>query len=330
MLVYQNWEAIDAELRKRYGDVPRLEWTPPVPYRPMGPQPMGPFVTNLIAAYPRTEPVPHWHLIGYALTAPFEERGYEFTLRVPRDPGRDQTPPNWAMHQMERLASYVSRTGNDFAAGHFIEHPDPLDPDVPDSAIRAGGFVPDPELGELETAIGRITFLQFVGITTEELHAAQAWNVQGVLGALRHHLPMLITDLHRSSLAHLPDVAQAVEEGARREGSGTGYLFLHQLDARVGEQTGDVQVIMGAQHVPQFTRVLPGRIPHGIPLILQARTRPPVVFLPGEEFACNDTPEALEIVIPADAGRRLAAEVAPEPGDYRIPSLPRLTITVTP
>ncbi|MBA9004241.1 MULTISPECIES: suppressor of fused domain protein [Thermomonospora] len=330
MLVYQNWEAIDAVLKERYGDVPRLEWAPPVPYRPMGPTPVGRFVTNLIVVYPRTTPVPHWHLIGYALTAPYEERGYEFTLRVPRRPEDGDAPPNWAMHEMEQLASYVSRSGNDFAVGHFLEIRDPIDPEVPDSAIRAGGFALDPELGVLDTAIGRITFLQFVGITEDELHSAQAWNVEGLLGALQPHLPLLVTDLHRSSLAHLPDVVRAVEEGARREGSGTGYLFLHQLDAQVGGQAGGVRVTMGAQHVPQFTRVLPGRIPHGAPLILRAGHRAPVVFLPGQEFSYNDTDQALEIFIPADASRQLAAAVTATPGDYRVPSLPELTITIEP
>ncbi|MFF5261862.1 suppressor of fused domain protein [Actinomadura viridis] len=327
MLVYQNWDAIDAALKERYGDAERLEWTPSVPYRPAGPMPMGHFVSNLIAVYPRTEPVPHWHLIGYAMTAPYEERGYEFTLRVRRGPGDGAAAPNWAMQLMESLASYVSRSGNDFAAGHYIEWQDPFDPDRPDSPIRAGGFVLDTELGVLDTAIGRIAFLQFVGITTDELHASQAWNVRGLLGALEPHLPLLVTDLDRTSLADEPDVVRAVEEGARRDGSGTGYLFLHRLDAETGD---GVKVTMGAEHVPQFTRVLPGRVPHGNPLILRSGDRPPVVFLPGPEFSHRETGEALEIYIPEAAAADLAAAVTTAPGDYRVPSLPALTITIEP
>ncbi|MGW5410804.1 suppressor of fused domain protein [Actinomadura geliboluensis] len=136
MLNVDGWNAIDGVLNARYGDAERLEWDAPMPYRPMGPMPMGQFVTNTIAVYPRTEPVPHWHLIGYALTAPFEERGYEFTLRVPRLPG-ETAAPNWAMAHLEKLASYVSKSGNDFEPGHYIEFPDPLDPERPGSAVRA-------------------------------------------------------------------------------------------------------------------------------------------------------------------------------------------------
>ncbi|RAY15902.1 hypothetical protein DPM19_09100 [Actinomadura craniellae] len=326
MLVYQNWEAIDVVLKERYGDADRLEWAPPVPYRPAGPTPIGRYVTNLIVAYPRTDPVPHWHLIGYAMTAPFEQRGYEFTLRVPRAP-EDTELPGWAMPHLESLASYVARSGNDFAEGHYIEYPEPIDPARPGSEIRAGGFALDPELGELDTALGKVTFLQFVGITTDELHAAQSWNVRGLLGALQPRLPVLLTDLDRTSLAETPEVVSAVADGARQEGSGTGFLFFHRLDSAAGDE---VRLTLGAEHVPQFTRVLPGRIPHGAPLILRGGSGRPVVFLPGPEFGHDGTGEALEITLPAGPVAELAAAVRAEPGEYRVPALPGLTVTVIP
>src|SRR4051794_37833202 len=130
MLNFEGWDAIDAVLKERYGDVERLEWHAPVPYRPVGPMPMGQVGTNSIAIYPRDGPVPPSHLIGCALTAPFEERGYEFTLRLPRRPGEAEAA-NWALAQMERLASYVSRRGNDFAVGHYIHYPFPPAPRPP-------------------------------------------------------------------------------------------------------------------------------------------------------------------------------------------------------
>lgn len=139
MLNLDGWNAIDGVLKAHYGDAERLEWDAPVPYRPAGPMPMGRFVTNTIAIYPRDEPVPHWHLVGYALTAPYEERGYEFTLRVPRRP-EETAAPNWALAHLEHLASYVVKSGNDFEVGHYIEFPDPLDPERPDSDVRAGGW----------------------------------------------------------------------------------------------------------------------------------------------------------------------------------------------
>jgi hypothetical protein len=326
MLNFEGWDAIDAVLKERYGDVERLEWHAPVPYRPVGPMPMGQFVTNSIAIYPRDEPVPHWHLIGYALTAPFEERGYEFTLRLPRRPDEAEAP-NWALVQMERLASYVSRRGNDFAVGHYIEYPFPLDPDRPDSAIAAGAFALDPELGRTQSSFGEISFLQFVGITTEELHAAQSWHVEGLLAALEPQLPTLITDLDRTSFAEVPEVAQTIREGARRDGSGTGYLFFHQLEATAED---GVQVRFGAQHVSQFARVLPGRVPHGNALILTGGSGPDVVFLAGPEFGHRQNGQALEITLPGAASEELAGVLSAEPGDYRAPSLPGLTVTILP
>ncbi|TDB87606.1 suppressor of fused domain protein [Actinomadura sp. KC216] len=323
MLNVHGWDAIDGVLKARYGDAERLEWNAPMPYRPMGsPIPMGQFVTNTIAIYPRDEPVPHWHLIGYALTAPYEERGYEFTLRVPRVPD-EPNPPNWAMAHLENLASYVSRSGNDFKPGHYIEFPNPIDPARPDSEIRAGALVLDPELGRADTALGEVAFLQFAGITTGELHAAQSWNVEGLIDALAPHLPVLLTDLDRSCLAGVPGVAAAVREGSRRDGSGTGFLFFHQLDA---DTSDGVTLEIGAQHIPQLARVLPARVPHGNPLILRGPGTP-VVLLPGPAFAHTETDEALEIVLPDTVTRAIAEAVRPAPGTYTVDAL---TINVVP
>ncbi|WP_433473765.1 suppressor of fused domain protein [Spirillospora sp. CA-142024] len=322
MLNLDGWKAIDGVLKARYGDANRLEWDAPMPYRPMGPMPMGQFVTNTIAIYPRDEPVPHWHLIGYALTAPFEERGYEFTLRVPRHP-EEEGPPNWAMVQLENLASYVVKSGNDFNAGHYIEFPDPLDPERPGSSIRAGALVLDPELGQARTDVGEVAFLQFVGITTDELHAAQSWHVEGLVEALAPHLPALVTDLDRMSLADVPGVARTVREGSRRDGSGTGFLFFQQLAA---DTSDGVTLEIGVRHVPQFTRVLPARVPHGNPLILRGPGMP-VVLLPGRAFGHSETGQALEITLPDAVSRAVAEAVQPRPGAYRVGPL---TVNVVP
>ncbi|TDC53891.1 suppressor of fused domain protein [Actinomadura sp. KC345] len=317
VLNIDGWNAIDGVLKERYGDAERLEWNAPVPYRPMGPMPVGQFVTNTIAVYPRDEPVPHWHLIGYALTAPFEERGYEFTLRVPRRPG-ETSAPNWALAQLEKLASYVSKSGNDFEIGHYIEFPSPIDPERPGSAISAGAFVLDPELGRARSSLGEVVFLQFVGITADELHAAQTWNVEGVMTTISPHLPGLLTDLDRTSLAGTPGVAEAVREGSRREGSGTGFLFFQQLGADTSH--GGVTLEIGARHVPQFAGVLPARVPHGNPLILRGPGTP-IVLLPGQEVTHNHTGEALEVTLPDAVSHAIADGIRPQPGTYRAGAL---------
>ncbi|MEU8303501.1 suppressor of fused domain protein [Actinomadura sp. NPDC048955] len=313
MLNLDGWNAIDGVLKEHYGDAARLEWGAPVPYRPVGPMPVGRFVTNTIAIYPRDEPVPHWHLIGYALTAPYEERGYEFTLRVPRGPEETEAP-NWALAHLEDLALYVVKSGNDFRVGHYIEFPDPIDPDRPDSDVRAGGLVLDPELGRARTDLGDVTFLQFVGLTTDELHAAQSWHVDGLLEAMAPHLPMLITDLDRMSLADLPDVAWAVREGSAREGAGTGFLFFQRLAV---DTSDGVTLEIGVQHVSQFTKVLPARVPHGNPLILRGPGEP-VVLLPGRDFRHARNGDALEITMPDGVCRAVADTVRPRPGSYLV------------
>ncbi|HEV7933594.1 MAG TPA: hypothetical protein VGP70_14960 [Actinomadura sp.] len=169
--------------------------------------------------------------------------------------------------------------------------------------------------------------VRFVGVTTDELHAAQSWNVEGLVTTLGPRLPMLITDLDRPSLAAEPDVLEGVREGARRDGSGTGYLFFDQLEAVGGDE---LRLTIGSKHVSQFTRVLPGRIPHGNALILTGGPALPVVLLPGPDFGHAHTDHALEVTLPGPACEELAHAITAEPGDYRVPALPGLTVTVVP
>ncbi|TKC47902.1 hypothetical protein EI555_012943 [Monodon monoceros] len=59
----------------------------------------------------------------------------------------------------------------------------------------------DPQMQPVQTPFGVVTFLQIVGVCTEELHAAQQWNGQGILELLRTVPiaggPWLITDMRR-------------------------------------------------------------------------------------------------------------------------------------
>lgn len=43
----------------------------------------------------------------------------------------------------------------------------------------------DPQLGSVTTSNGPVQFVQIVGVTTEELRAAQHWNGVGVLDIMK-------------------------------------------------------------------------------------------------------------------------------------------------
>lgn len=93
-----------------------------------------------------------------------------------------------------------------------------------------------------------------------------------------------------------------------------GFLFFRRPAA---DTSHGVTLEIGVQHVSQFTKVLPARVPHGNPLILRGPGEP-VVLLPGREFRHTRDGGALEITMPDGVARAVAEAVRPRPGTYRI------------
>ena len=98
--------------------------------------------------------------------------GFELTFRLAH--GKEKQPPNWAINFLMNLGTYVRRSGNPFGAGHFMDLNGPICVGS-DTAIRAIGFTPDPQLGSIDTPNGRVEFLQVVGLTTDEHDACSNW-----------------------------------------------------------------------------------------------------------------------------------------------------------
>ncbi|EHB18539.1 Suppressor of fused-like protein [Heterocephalus glaber] len=83
----------------------------------------------------------------------------------------------------------------------------------------------DPQLQPVQTPFGVVTFLQIVGVCTEELHSAQQWNGQGILELLRTVPiaggPWLITDMRRGETIFEidPHLQERVDKGIETDGS---------------------------------------------------------------------------------------------------------------
>ncbi|KAG8135691.1 hypothetical protein E2320_008697, partial [Naja naja] len=83
----------------------------------------------------------------------------------------------------------------------------------------------DPQMQPVQTPFGIVTFLQIVGVCTEELHAAQQWNGQGILELLRTVPvaggPWLITDMRRGETIFEidPHLQDRVDKGIETDGS---------------------------------------------------------------------------------------------------------------
>lgn len=198
-----GWDAIDATLNRIYPDTNPLHYAPDVPWALGGEDPL-----DGVSLYPRTAPVPHWHLVTYGMSELYGKEsddpeesgwGFEFTIRAAHDLAGGSAPM-WPLTLLQTLAKYVFDSGNPFAPGHTIGVNGPINSERPDTAIRAITFVEDPELGAIDTAHGRMMFLQVVGITEPEYQAARGGNSRALLDAIGPQLPLFVTDDTRGSL----------------------------------------------------------------------------------------------------------------------------------
>ncbi|KAG9341137.1 hypothetical protein JZ751_019891 [Albula glossodonta] len=109
----------------------------------------------------------------------------------------------------------MSHPKNTFCSGDHVSWHSPLDNS--ESRIQHMLLTEDPQMQPVQTPFGLITFLQIVGVCTEELQAAQQWNGQGILDLLRGvHCWRALADnrheergdyiRHRSSLTTFPGV----------------------------------------------------------------------------------------------------------------------------
>jgi suppressor of fused-like protein len=258
-----GWDAIDAALARLYPGVEPKHLGTLLKWALGGPDPL-----DGISFYPRLEPVPHWHAVSYGMSELYDKQsdnpdesgwGFEFTFRIRRDPAETE-PPTWAANFLQNLARYVFQTGNWFEPNHHMDLNGPIALER-HTLIRAVVFAEDPELGTIDTPHGTVQFLQVVGITPDEYDATQTWSVRDFLELLAGRLPLLVTDLDRASLTDDPEVAAAVAEGTRVDGSSTASLALAEFGWR---PDGDlIRLVFGAHVAQRVARTLLGRLRFG-------------------------------------------------------------------
>jgi hypothetical protein len=210
-----GWLAIDAALRNLYKEGSERHYAPMIHYRIGGDDPL-----DGISYYDSERESFHRHIISYgmsnlyydeeALEAEFSGWGFEFTMRVKpfasdldsetRNGEKVKNEPHWAAAVMNNLARYVYSSQRWFEPYHFIPANGPIRLDT-DTKICAIAFAPDPEISAIDTAHGRLDFLQMVGITENEYEWLKArgkkHDTEELLNRMREDNPLLITDLLR-------------------------------------------------------------------------------------------------------------------------------------
>lgn len=131
-----------------------------------------------------------WLLITLGLSELFDKGsddlkisgwGIELTMLVDGD--TEPSPPKWALRVLEELGAYVYSSARPFASGHRMHTPGPITGGQT-GRISCLAFVLDPLLGGIETVNGHVDFLRVVGITADELAAAQATSTDAMLASL--------------------------------------------------------------------------------------------------------------------------------------------------
>ena len=200
-----GWNSISQHLKGFYGDEKPLHWAASPHYSVGGTDPI-----DGIDVYMNTQQTKHHHFISYGMSSLYynpdhfdrqhSKWGFEFTFRFAPYLD-DKNHISWVYQLMNNLARYVFKSKKWFEEGHVMPANGPI---KFESGTDLTGliFVKDPILGEISTPNGQVTFLQIVGITTQELEALVAKptraNVLLLAERLQAKNDLLITDLQRT------------------------------------------------------------------------------------------------------------------------------------
>jgi len=334
-----GWDAIDQVLERVYGEVEPHQWGATPPESPGGADPL-----HGVSAFRSTRSQAHWHFVTYGFSELWAKEsddpalsgfGFELTFRLKiKEPAAGQKlakpqnaePPEWVDDFLRNLARYVFKTGNIFGPGDSMPLNGPLVTGVTTS-ITSVGFLPDPELGSIDTPNGRVEFLQVVGLTEDELEAVHCWDMLQFLKLLQGTAPVLITDLNRKSALLDPQFSRQVEQRTKTEGSSSDSSFSDQ--ARFEVKRDDFTLIFSAAVAGDVARRLTGRTMFGRPFNVYT-PKSTIRFELGQHLRCERTREGLTVRLTASHAKSLLTLLKPTPGTYETPDLPGLKIVIEP
>ncbi len=198
-----GWECIDQELEKIYPGQEPLHFAPPLHYAVGGNDPL-----DGISVYRSEKQDNHFHFVTYGFSelyyseksagGEFSKFGFELTFRLKMEQEDDNI--HWVYSLLQNLARYVFQSGKWFEEYHLIPANGPIRIGY-DTDITALTFVPDAELGKTDTPHGEVSFLQIVGLTTDEFKQLEQnpapSETKKRVDKLRRDNALLITDLKR-------------------------------------------------------------------------------------------------------------------------------------
>ncbi|QSW88125.1 suppressor of fused domain protein [Flavobacterium endoglycinae] len=197
-----GWLEIDKEFDNLYPNQEPKHFAPPLPYMLGGEDPL-----DGISYYESKKQEDHYHFITYGFSelyyneekvnGEFSKWGFELTFRL-KPFEADNGNPTWVISMLQKIAKYVFKSGNWFEEFHYMPANGPIRLET-DTDITAIVFVNDPEIEKKQTPHGEVSFLQIVGLTTQEYEDIKANPEirEELVNKLKENNPLLITDLNR-------------------------------------------------------------------------------------------------------------------------------------
>lgn len=206
-----GWDAIDAVLERVYADQAPLHWGTIIKWSLGGPDPL-----DGTSAYDAGD---HWHYVSYGLTELYDKEsedpdesgwGFELSFRLDKADARD-APPVWPVGFMQNLARYVFETGNVLSPGDHMSCNGPIGLDDR-TALTAILVAHDPGLPKrVQSPHGAFGFHQIVGITSDELDAAQTYDGAKLAELIAQRSAKLVTRMDRASFLTDPAFLAALQ-----------------------------------------------------------------------------------------------------------------------
>ena len=321
-----GWDALDAACDALYPETKPQHWGTLLRWSLGGDDPL-----DGVSAYAADNP-PHWHFVTYGMSELYEKEskskdysgwGFEFTFRLARKANAKKVPL-WAVAFLQNLGRYVCESGNPFGVNHHIDCNGPIAAESK-SLLNAVAFVEDPQLGTIDTPNGKVAFLQVVGLTADELAAMMEWNTAGFLKIMAETNPRLVTELKRKSILKDDATYMRVSDATAGEGSSLGGLHLDLLSWKPTTTRFTLTLRGGA--IERIVRLLRGRLTFGHGFLLDGPEQS-AEFLPGKKSSVTATKTKLKIRLGASDADDWLSCLQPEPGTYKIPSMPNLAIVV--
>ncbi|MGO9111285.1 MAG: suppressor of fused domain protein [Thermoguttaceae bacterium] len=324
-----GWAAINAALAPIYGGREPKHYGTLMPAMLGGKDPL-----RGISVYKNVQPLPHFHYVTYGFSELYQKEsenrelsgfGFELTFRLACNAG-DEDPPVWALNFLQNIARYVFSSGNRLEEHHHIDLNGPIAL-AEETEICCIALAKDPQLGEIDSENGHVSFLQVVGLCADEYELIKDWNCGRMLEHVGHQWPLLITDLKRKSILTDPDFAADVRAQAEREGSSQGETFV--TEAQWLAEGDSLLITIGATAACHVVKQLKTRLMHNKPFVVYGRQQG-IVFQPHANDAWKSEGALAVLSLSPQTLVEMLNSLKPERGVYRWASLPNIVIRVDP